>query len=640
MTGVRIGIDTGGTFTDVVAVDEDGHVRSTKVPSSPSDPATAFMRAIEKTGAEVIRDVAHGTTVATNALLEDDFGGLGLITTKGFRAVLEIGRQSVPDSYGNSYFWVKPERIVPLHLVREVEERIDHAGNPVTEFDEAGAREVARWFREQGVACVGVCFVHAYMNPDHERRMRDVLAAEHPDCAVSLSSDVLNEYREFERAVTTLVDAFVKPRVAAYARSIHDRLGSVPFYIMKSNGGVIAGREVHRQPITTILSGPAAGTLGAALVARRAGFERVITLDGGGTSTDVAVISGGEPTLTTEGAVGRFAVKVPMVDVVTVGTGGGSIAWASPERTLKVGPRSAGASPGPACYGQGGTEPTATDAFLLLGHIPEHLLGGEIPLDRAAARAAYERLAGSVGLEVEPCAAGVLEISAWNQANAIRQVTVKRGLDVRDFDLCAFGGSGPLGACRLIDILSLRAVFVPRDPGNLSAFGLLATDLRTDHVQTLVRRHDQLDADELDGGVRPARGRGPRGARPPGARAGRADAAAQRRPALLRPGVRDPRPRRRLRRAGRGRLPRRPRALVRLLLPRRPAPGRRVGQPARDRRGRDQPPGTAARRGRRRRSGPGARRQPAAVRRRRVARGARLPARPPARRRRRQRRRR
>jgi N-methylhydantoinase A len=501
VTGVRIGIDTGGTFTDVVAVDPAGHVRSTKVPSSPSDPAAAFMRAIEKTGADAIRDVAHGTTVATNALLEDDFGGLGLITTKGFRAVLEIGRQSVPDSYGNSYFWVKPERIVPLHLVREVDERIDHSGAPVTGFDEAGAREVARWFKDTGVACVGVCFLHAYMNPDHERRMRDVLAEEHPDCAVSLSSDVLNEYREYERAVTTLVDAFVKPRVAAYARSIDDRLGALGgrgFLIMKSNGGVIAGREVHRQPITTILSGPAAGTLGAALVARRAGFEHVITLDGGGTSTDVAVIAGGEPSLTTEGAVGRFAVKVPMVDVVTVGTGGGSIAWVSPEGTLKVGPRSAGAIPGPACYGQGGAEPTATDAFLLLGHIPEHLLGGEIPLDRTAAHEAYERLAGAVGLEPEPCAAGVLEISAWNQANAIRQVTVKRGLDVRDFDLCAFGGSGPLGACRLIDILSLRAVFVPRDPGNLSAFGLLATDLRTDHVQTLVRRHDQLDLDELE----------------------------------------------------------------------------------------------------------------------------------------------
>jgi N-methylhydantoinase A len=496
VTGVRIGIDTGGTFTDVVSIDPAGRVFSTKVPSSPRDPSTAFMRAIEKAGADAIADVAHGTTVATNALLEDDFGGLGFVTTKGFRALLEIGRQSVPDSYGNSYFWVKPDRIVPLHLVREVDERIDASGRPSGEFDEAGAREVARWFREMEVACVGVCFLHAYMNPDHERRMRDVLAEEHPECAVSISSDVLSEYREYERAVTTLVDAFVKPRVAAYARSIQDRLER-PFHIMTSNGGVIAGSQVHRKPITTILSGPAAGTLGAALVAQQAGFEHVITLDAGGTSTDVAVVSGGEPNLTTESSVGRFAVKVPMVDVVTVGTGGGSIAWVSPEGTLKVGPRSAGASPGPACYGQGGTEPTATDAFLLLGHIPEHLLGGEIPLDRAAARAAYEPLARAVGLEPEPCAAGVLEISAWNQANAIRQVTVKRGLDVRDFDLCAFGGSGPLTACRLIDILSLRAAFVPRDPGNLSAFGLLATDLRTDHVQTLVRRHDRLDAGEL-----------------------------------------------------------------------------------------------------------------------------------------------
>ncbi|HEX5619825.1 MAG TPA: hydantoinase/oxoprolinase family protein [Solirubrobacteraceae bacterium] len=495
---IRIGIDTGGTFTDVVSVDGDGRVVSTKVPSTPSDPSVAFMRGVEKAGTDAIAEVFHGTTVATNALLEDDFGGLGFITTEGFRGVLEIGRQSVPDSYGNSYFWVKPDRIVPLHLVQEVQERVDHTGAVVRQFDEEGAREVARWFRAQGVTSIGVCFLHSYMNPDHERRMRDVLAAEHPDCAVSLSSDVLSEYREYERAVTTLVDAFVKPRVSEYARSIEDRLGR-PFYIMKSNGGVIAGSEVGEKPITTILSGPAAGTLGAALVAEQAGFRKVITLDGGGTSTDVAVINDGRPSLTTEGAVGRFAVKVPMVDVVTVGTGGGSIAWVSPEGTLKVGPRSAGASPGPACYPGGGREPTTTDAFLLLGHIPEHLLGGEIPLHREAAEAVYERLAGSVGLGVEACAAGVLEIAAWNQANAIRQVTVKRGLDVRDFDLCAFGGSGPLTACRLIDILGLRAVFVPRDPGNLSAFGLLATDLRSDHVQTLVRRHDQLALGELGG---------------------------------------------------------------------------------------------------------------------------------------------
>jgi N-methylhydantoinase A len=504
---IRIGIDTGGTFTDVVALDPAGRVISTKVPSTPRDPSVAFLQAIEKAMAladaptTALGDVAHGTTVATNALLEDDFGGLGFIATTGFRAVLEVGRQSVPDSYGNSYFWVKPERIVPLHLVQEVEERVDRSGAVVREFDEAGARRVARWFKAQGIASVGVCFLHSYMNPDHERRMRDVLAEEHPDCTVSLSSDVLSEYREYERSVTTLVDAFVKPRVAAYARSIHERLPAhrPPFYIMKSNGGVIAGSEVHEKPITTILSGPAAGTLGAALVAGQAGFERVITLDGGGTSTDVAVVTGGQPSLTTEGSVGRFAVKVPMVDVITVGTGGGSIAWVSPEGTLKVGPRSAGASPGPACYPGGGDEPTTTDAFLLLGHIPEHLLGGEIPLRRAAAEAVYARLAGSVGLALEACAAGVLEIAAWNQANAIRQVTVKRGLDVRDFDLCAFGGSGPLTACRLVDILGLQAVLVPRDPGNLSAFGLLATDLRTDHVQTLVRRHDQLDLGELAG---------------------------------------------------------------------------------------------------------------------------------------------
>jgi N-methylhydantoinase A len=507
---VRIGIDTGGTFTDVVAADPAGRLFSTKVPSTPGDPSIAFMQAIEKAlalaGAQAaaVGDVAHGTTVATNALLEDDFSGLGFVTTKGFRAVLEVGRQSVPDSYGNSYFWVKPDRIVPLHLVAEVDERLDSAGAVLREFDEAGARAVARWFREQGIDCIGVCFLHAYMNPDHERRMRDVLAEEHPDCTVSLSSDVLSEYREYERSVTTLVDAFVKPRVAAYARAVHERLpehrpgGRASFFIRKSNGGAIAGSEVARQPITTILSGPAAGTLGAALVAEQAGFRRVITLDGGGTSTDVAVVSDGRPSLTTEGSVGRFAVKVPMVDVVTVGTGGGSIAWVSPEGTLKVGPRSAGAHPGPACYDRGGGEPTTTDAFLLLGHIPSHLLGGEIPLSRSAAETVYGRLAESVGLGLEACAAGVLEIAAWNQANAIRQVTVKRGLDVRDFDLCAFGGSGPLAACRLIDILGLRTVFVPRDPGNLSAFGLLATDLRTDHVQTLVRRHDRLDADELE----------------------------------------------------------------------------------------------------------------------------------------------
>jgi N-methylhydantoinase A len=509
MGGIRIGIDTGGTFTDVVALDEaTGLVCTTKTPSTPADPSEGFLTGLAKvlatlgrTGTDV-EGVAHGTTVATNALLEARIGPLGFVTTEGYKFVLEIARQSVPDGYGNSYFWVKPERIVPVHLVREVGGRLDHRGEEIRPFDEAGAAAAARWFREQGIDCVGVCFLHSYANPAHERRMRDVLAAEHPACVVSISSDVLREYREYERSVTTLVDAAVKPKVTRYLLGIAERLEAfsagregapAPFHVMKSNGGVASAEEVVAQPITTVLSGPAAGALGAAMIATASGHDRVLTLDGGGTSTDVAVVLAGEPSLTTEGTVGAYPSKIPMIDVVTVGAGGGSIAWASPEGTLKVGPRSAGADPGPMCYGQGGEEPTVTDANLLLGRIPAQLLGGEIPLDFGAARAGFERLAGALALDVERCAEGVTEISAWNQANAIRRITVKRGLDVRDFTLVPFGGSGPLSTCRLLDVLGLHAALVPPDPGTTSAFGLLTVDVRGDYVQTAVARHHLLD---------------------------------------------------------------------------------------------------------------------------------------------------
>jgi N-methylhydantoinase A len=333
--------------------------------------------------------------------------------------------------------------------------------------------------------------------------MRDVLAQEHPDAVVSLSSDVLREYREYERAMTTLVDAAVKPGVSRYLAGIRARLGeiapAVPFSVMKSNGGTLSAAEVVHQPITTVLSGPAAGSLGAAFVARAAGFDRVLTCDGGGTSTDVSVVLDGEPTLTTEGTVGTYPSKIPMIDVATVGAGGGSVAWLSPEGTLKVGPRSAGADPGPLCYGRGGTEPTVTDAHLVLGRIPPHLLGGEVPLDPGAAQAGLAALGGALGLGLEATAAGVLEISAWNQANALRRVTVRRGLDVREFVLVTFGGSGSLLACRLIDVLGVRAALVPRDPGNLSAFGLLTVDVRDDHVRTFVARDADLDPDRIAG---------------------------------------------------------------------------------------------------------------------------------------------
>jgi|tagenome__1003787_1003787.scaffolds.fasta_scaffold20978009_2 N-methylhydantoinase A len=528
---IRVGIDTGGTFTDVVALDEEsGELVTTKTPSTPADPADGFLAGIDKVLAligdpeerdrsalgEAISAVSHGTTVATNQLLEGKVDRLGFVTTEGYDAMLEIARQSVPDGYGNSYFWVKPPRIVPRDLVRSVGGRLDFTGAEVRPFDEEGARSVARWFRDRGVDVLGVCFLHAYAEPAHEERMREILAEEHPDAVVSLSSEVLREYREYERAMTTLVDAAVKPRLSAYVTTISTRLAeyvggrSIPFYVMKSNGGVLGAEEVVHQPITTVLSGPAAGALGAALIAEVAGFDKVLTCDGGGTSTDVSVVVNGEPTLTTEGSVGAFPSKIPMIDVVTVGAGGGSVAWLSPEGALKVGPQSAGADPGPVCYAKGGAEVTVTDAHVVLGRIPPRLLGGEIPLDVDAAQRAVEDLAVRLGLSPEAAAVGVLEISAWNQANALRQVTVKRGLDVRDFTLTTFGGSGSLLLCRLMDILGIPAVLVPPDPGNVSAFGLLTVDVKNDYVQTHVALDAALDVGALqtayDGLTAQARG--------------------------------------------------------------------------------------------------------------------------------------
>ena len=503
---IRIGIDTGGTFTDVVAFDEgDGTLVTTKTPSTPGNPADGFIAGIEKilgivgaTGDDITA-VSHGTTVATNKLLEGKVEALGFITTEGYEFMLEIARQSVPDGYGNSYFWVKPDRIVPADRVKTVGGRLDFTGAELRPFDEEGAVAAARWFKEQGITTLGVCFLHAYANDEHELRMREILRREHPDAIVSISSEVLREYREYERSMTTLVDAAVKPNVSRYVTNIHERLDGftggrpIPFYVMKSNGGVLSADEVVHQPITTVLSGPAAGALGAALIAKVAGFPKILTCDGGGTSTDVSVVLDGEPTLTTEGSVGAYPSKIPMIDVVTVGAGGGSIAWLSPEGTLKVGPHSAGADPGPLCYAKGGTQPTITDAHVTIGRIPPHLLGGEIPLDVDAARAGIQELADQLGLDFERCATGILEISAWNQANALRQVSVKRGLDVRDFMLTTFGGSGSLLACRLVDILDLAGVVVPPNPGNVSAFGLLTVDVKNDYVQTHVTKESALD---------------------------------------------------------------------------------------------------------------------------------------------------
>jgi N-methylhydantoinase A len=493
---LRVGVDTGGTFTDLVVLDETGRATQFKVPSTPDDPARALVEGVSRVAGD-IGSIAHGTTVATNAMLEERFSELALITTRGFRHVLEIARQSVPSGYGNSYFWVKPERIVPLERVREVTERLDFRGSLLTALDEEDARAAARWARDSGIAVVGICFLHSYANPAHERRMREILLEEHPACVVSISSEVWPEYREYERTVTTLVDAFVKPHVAGYveraAARLREQAPDAPLLIMKSNGGVLPAAAVLRRPIATALSGPAAGALGASWLARRAGFERVITIDTGGTSTDVCLVEGAEPQLTKEGRIGQFPVRLPMIDIVSVGTGGGSIASAGADGGLRVGPRSAGAAPGPMAYGLGGAQPTVTDAALFLGLLPEELAGGSIRLRADLAAAGIDELADRLGLPSRRLAEGILELSAHNQANAVTQLTVKRGVDPGGDALVAFGGAGPLQAARIAEILGLATVVIPTSPGNVSAFGLLAVDLKDDYVTTLVQRHDAVD---------------------------------------------------------------------------------------------------------------------------------------------------
>ncbi|TMK01082.1 MAG: hydantoinase/oxoprolinase family protein, partial [Alphaproteobacteria bacterium] len=503
---LRIGIDTGGTFTDVVCVDSrSGAMRVTKVASTPANPAIGLVRGVRQilqaTGEPVaeVAGLAHGTTVATNALLQGPISGLGLVVTAGFRHLLEIARQSVPEGYGNSYFWVKPERIVPLHLVREVAGRLNFRGEEIRPLDEASARAAAHFFRGHGVRAVGICLMHSYANPTHEQRVAEIFAQEHPDCMLSLSCVVLPEYREYERAVTTLVDALVKPHMQRYLDRVHDELGASlrdkPFLVMQSSGGVASAEQVLHKPITTALSGPAAGALASAVVAEIAGFPNVVALDAGGTSTDLCLIESGKPQVTNGGTVGAFPVRIPMIDIRTIGTGGGSIAWISREGHLKVGPKSAGAEPGPMCYPNGGAEPTITDANLVLGRIPSALIGGGVALDVSRSRAGLIALASRLPgrMSVEQLAHGIIEIANWNQANAIRQMTIQRGIDPRAFALLAFGGAGPAQSPAVMELLGMKACIIPRDPGNLSAFGLLAVDWRTDRIITKVMHEDAID---------------------------------------------------------------------------------------------------------------------------------------------------
>lgn len=506
--GLRIAIDTGGTFTDVVAIDEaTGSMAVVKTPSTPSDPSVGLLNGVRRVLDEVgasdqdLKMLLHGSTVATNAVLEHKFAGLGLIVTRGFRHMIEIARQSVPDGYGNSFFWVKPPRLVPLHLVREVGGRMNFAGEELEPLDEAGTLQAVRELVEDGVRCIGVCLLHSYANGAHEQRIGEIIREHFPDVFVSLSSVVLPEYREYERAMTTLIDVLVKPYCRTYLENAAQRLraqsGDIPFLIMQSNGGVVKHSSAGEKPVTMLLSGPAAGILGSIHMARLAGYKDILTIDVGGTSTDVAIVEDYTPMYTSASMVESYPVKTPMLDIVTVGSGGGSIAWVDPYGQLKVGPKSAGADPGPICYGKGGTQPTVTDAAITLGRLPAALIGGAIKLDAKSARAAYDVLGAKFNMTAEEVAAGALEIAAVNQVFGIRQVTTSRGRDPGGYAMVAFGGAGGLFATEVADLLDVRTIISPPSPGNLCAFGLHVSDVRRDYIRTLVRQQSTVDKGEI-----------------------------------------------------------------------------------------------------------------------------------------------
>jgi len=507
-----IAVDIGGTFTDVTLADlQSGQLWQVKTPTTPGDQSEAFARGIRRVLAEAgvsssaVGGVFHGTTVATNAILEHKGARVGLLTTEGCRYVLHIGRHDVPKD-AHMYTWLKPARLVLPRLIFEVTERLGPDGSLVRELDEEQCRRALRALAGAAVESLAVCFLHAHASSVHEQRARELAAEELPAVPVSLSSEVLPVFREYERTTATVVNAYVLPQVARYHRRLEDRLSGLgvtaPLRIMKSNGGMYGAREAATRPIHTILSGPAAGVIGAILVGAAANQRNVISIDVGGTSADICLSRRGQPEVTVEGQIAGLPLTVPMVGVQTIGAGGGSLARLSPSGSLLVGPQSAGAEPGPACYGRGGAEPTVTDAHLVLGRIPPDLADGGVRLDvKLAGDAIAERIAEPLALTLHEAADGIVEILNNNMAAAIRAVSVERGYDPREFALVAGGGAGPLHGGRLAELLGIPLVIVPESAGLLSTLGLLATDLRNDYVQTRVQRAGQYDLADLNAGL-------------------------------------------------------------------------------------------------------------------------------------------
>ncbi|MGI8860064.1 MAG: hydantoinase/oxoprolinase family protein [Rubrobacteraceae bacterium] len=500
MDDLRLGVDVGGTFTDLVALG-GGDIITAKVPSTPLDQSEGVMNSVRTAEIEVrnVAAFAHGMTVATNALLERRGARTAIVTTEGFRDVLEIARQNRPSLYDLAID--RPPALVPRELRFTVRERMGPEGE-IEALDEGSLEKAVAALKEAEVEAVAVCLLFAFAHPEHERRVGEVLRAELPDAHISLSSEVLPEFREYERFSTTAADAYLGPRLAAYLSNLGSEVegaGMPEPLVMQSSGGVVELSTAASGAAACVLSGPAGGVVGAAYVAGKSGYRNLLTFDMGGTSSDVAPILEGEALTTTESTVAGVPIKLPMIDVHTVSAGGGSVAWVDAGGALRVGPHSAGADPGPAAYGKGGEEPTVTDANLFLGYLQDGAtLGGEVTLGRERTAEALERVGGEAGMDALKAALGVVQVANTEMVGALRVISVERGLDPREFALVAFGGAGPLHACSLAEELGMQTVLVPKGSGVLSALGLAVSDLRRDYVTPLLASLDDLDRKDLE----------------------------------------------------------------------------------------------------------------------------------------------
>jgi N-methylhydantoinase A len=507
----RLGVDVGGTFTDLFLTDDGDHRQwRVKTPSTPSDPSegvlTGVRRICEAAGIAPadLGNVVHGTTVATNAVLESKGARVGLITTRGFGQILHLARSQTPGPLAGWIIMVKPDPPASLADTREAVERMDARGETLVPVDVAQVEQIIGDLVSSGVESLTVSLINSYVSGRHEQQIADIVERLHPGFPVTMSSAVLPEFREYERTLTACMNSYVRPQVASYVDRLQGALSDLGVKtevdILRSDAGVMTPKEAARNPVYGVLSGPSGGVAGALYVAARAGFPNVLTFDMGGTSTDVSLCQAGEPTIGRETTIGQFNIKVPSVDVHTVGAGGGSIAHV-PELTgaLRVGPQSAGAEPGPAAYGQGGTEPTVTDANAVLGHLPADLIGGEMSLDVDAAKQAVQKIADAMGLSLEQAADGILRIVNENMAGALRVISVQRGHDPREFAMVAFGGAGPLHANAVAELMGSFPVIVPPSPGLLCALGDLVAGFRNEFAQTLIRLTAEVTDEELRG---------------------------------------------------------------------------------------------------------------------------------------------